>query len=206
MRHMAASSEKGAGDAIQAVLGLTFADFEARWKEYLLSRRFREIEGVAVRRYKIREGMADDERIELREIKSMVARNRAHLGDLLRERGRMEAAVLEYRRALADAQDAVPILNRLCEALIQLGRFEEALEALQRAQALAPDHPVTYANMGSLYLHLKQPKKAEEALQNAVQINPFNPDVHRDLATAYELLGDTEAARKEKAILSTLNK
>jgi tetratricopeptide (TPR) repeat protein len=206
MRQMASSSEKGAGDAIQAVLGLTFADFETKWKEYIVSRRFKEVEGVAVRRYKIREGMADDERMELREIKSMVARNRAHLGDLLRERGRIEAAVLEYRRALADAHDAVPILNRLSEALIQLGRFDEALTALQRAVALAPDHPITYANMGSLYLRLKEPKKAREALQNAVQINPFNPDVHRDLATAYEMLGDSEAAKKERVIFQTLSK
>ena len=47
------------------------------------------------------------------EIKSMVARNRAHLGDLLKERGRMGAAVMEYRRALAETSDSVPVMNRL---------------------------------------------------------------------------------------------
>jgi tetratricopeptide (TPR) repeat protein len=206
MKQMAASNEKGAGDAIKAVLGLNFTEFEGEWKGYLASRGFKEMEGVGVRRYKIKEGMADDQRMEMREIQSMVARNRAHLGDLLREKGRMEAAILEYQRALADAHDSVPILNRLSEALIRLGRYEEALACLQRAQALAPDHPTTYANMGKIYVHLKDPQKAQEALQNAIQISPFNPDVHGDLAAVYEMLGNNEAANKEKAIFNKLNK
>ena len=206
MKQMAASNEKGAGDAIKAALGLEFTEFEGAWKEYLASRGFKEVEGVGVRRYKIKEGKADDERMEMREIQSMVARNRAHLGDLLLEKRRMEAAILEYQRALADAHDSVPILNRLSEALIQLSRYEEALACLQRAKGLSPDHPTTYANMGKIYVHLKDPKKAQEALQNAIQINPFNPDVHRDLAAVYEMLGNNEAANKEKAIFNKLNK
>jgi Tfp pilus assembly protein PilF len=43
-------------------------------------------------------------------------------------------------------------------------------------------------------------------LLNAIQINPFNPDVHRDLAAVYEMLGNNEAANKEKAIFNKLNK
>ena len=66
----------------------------------------------------------------------MVARNRAHLGDLLKERGRTGAAVLEYRRALAENPDSVPVLNRLSSVLIGLEREEEALELLNRAQEI----------------------------------------------------------------------
>ena len=60
--------------------------------------------------------------MDLEEIKSQVARNRAYLGDRLKERGRTGAAVLEYRRALAETQDSVPVMNRLSSALIELGR------------------------------------------------------------------------------------
>ena len=92
---------------------MSFPEFEESWKEFLAIQGLKEVEGVNVRRYKIKEGRADEERLDMEEIKSLVARNRAHLGDLLKERGRMEAAVLEYRRALAEARDSVPIMNRL---------------------------------------------------------------------------------------------
>jgi tetratricopeptide (TPR) repeat protein len=130
----------------------------------------------------------------------MVSRNRAHLGDLLNERGRREAAVMEYRRALADANDSVPILNRLSNVLISLGKDEEALEMLKRAQEFSPDHPNIYAHMGKIYLKFKDYKRAEEAFQASIQINPFNPEVHFGLATALEVQGNKTAGQKEREI------
>jgi tetratricopeptide (TPR) repeat protein len=206
MKQMATSGDEGAGSAIKTVMGWNFDEFEARWKESLVSRGLKEVEGVSVHRYKLREGLADDERMEMREIKSMIARNRAHLGDLLQEKGRLEAAVLEYRRALEDAHDSVPVLNRLSEAFIKLDKLDDALEHLSRARRLAPDHPNTYASIGKVYLKRKDASKAQEALENAIQINPFNPDIHKDLAAVYEMLGRSESALKERDIFNTLNK
>jgi tetratricopeptide (TPR) repeat protein len=206
MGGMAQSDEKAAESAVKAVLGWTMAEFEAKWKESLPSQGLKVAEGATVHRYKVKEGLADDDRMEMREIKSMVARNRAHLGDLLQERGRTEAAVLEYRRALQDNEDSVPLLNRLSEALVQLGRDKEALEYLRRANGLAPDHPTTYAGLGQLYVKLNDWVQADGALQSAIQINPFIPTIHRDLATVYEMQGKGEAAAKEKEIFTTLTK
>jgi tetratricopeptide (TPR) repeat protein len=206
MKQMAASDEKGAGSAIKAVMGWDFSEFEEKWREFLASKGYKEAEGVSVHRYKLKEGLADDDRMEMREIKSMIARNRAHLGDLLQDKGRLEAAVLEYRRALEDAHDSVPVLNRLSEALIRLDKLDDALEHLSRAKKLAPDHPITYASLGKIYLKRKDAKKAEEALEDAIQINPFNPDIHKDLAAAYEMLGRSESALKEREIFNKLSK
>jgi tetratricopeptide (TPR) repeat protein len=200
MTRMATSRERGASEAIQETLGLKFDEFENRWKEYLASKGLKEVSGVHVRRYKIKEGRADEERLDMSEIKSMVSRNRAHLGDLLHERGRREAAVMEYRRALADANDSVPILNRLSNVLISLGKDEEALEMLRRAQELSPDHPNIYTNMGKIYLKFKDYKRAEEAFQTSVQISPFNPEVHFGLAAALEVQGNKTAGQKEREI------
>jgi tetratricopeptide (TPR) repeat protein len=200
MTRMATSRERGAGEAIQEILGLRFNEFENQWKEYLAAKGLKEVGGVHVRKYKIKEGRADEERLDMSEIKSMVSRNRAHLGDLLQERGRKEAAVLEYRRALADANDSVPIMNRLSNVLISLGKDEEALETLKRAQGLSPDHPSVYTNVGKIYLKSKDYKRAEEAFQASIQINPFNPEVHFGLATALEMLGDKAAGLKEREI------
>jgi Flp pilus assembly protein TadD len=138
------------------------------------------------------------------EIKSLVARNRAHLGDLLKEKGRMGAAVLEYRRALAENQDSVSLMNRLSAVLLGLGRSEEALRLLQRARELSPDHPTTYTHLGQACMQLKDFTGAKEAFLISIQINPFNPGVHRDLATVYEMLGEGTAANREKEIARRL--
>ena len=204
MKRMGTSSSKGASEAIQNVLSMGFDEFEKSWKDYLASKGLKDVAGVHVRRYKIKEGKADEERLDMAEIKSMVARNKAHLGDLLKERGRMEAAVLEYRRALTETQESVPILNRLSDVLIIMDRNEEALPLLNRAKDLSPDHPTTYTALGQTHLKLKDVVKAKEAFLESIQINPFNPEVHQGLATAYERLGNPAASLKEREIAKRL--
>ena len=118
----------------------------------------------------------------------------------------MEAAAAEYRRALAEVQNSVPILNRLAEVLIKMGRDQEALELLQRAKEIAPDHPTLYNQMGEIYLRLRNYGKAREVLEASIQINPFNPEVHRNLAEAYEMLGDGSSAVKEREIAKKIGR
>jgi tetratricopeptide (TPR) repeat protein len=198
MKRMGKSGTRGASEPIKEVLGLSFDEFETRWKEYLASQQLKEVAGVNVRRYKIKEGKSDEERVDMAEIKSMVARNKAHLGDRLKERGRMEAAVMEYRRALADTSDSVPVMNRLSDVLITMARYEEALQLLRRARDLSPDHPTTHTTLGQTYLKLRNFKEARDSFLESIEISPFNPDVHQGLATAYEMLGDQASANMER--------
>jgi tetratricopeptide (TPR) repeat protein len=198
MTRMGKSGAKGASEPIKQVMGLSFEEFETSWREHLASQQLKEVAGVNVRRYKIKEGKADEERVDMAEIKSMVARNKAHLGDLLKERGRMEAAVMEYRRALADTSDSVPVMNRLSDVLITIGRLDEALQLLKRARDLSPDHPTTHTTLGQTYLKLRDFKEARDSFLESIQISPFNPDVHQGLATAYEMLGEQASALKER--------
>jgi len=140
----------------------------------------------------------------MNEIKSMIARNRAHLGDRLKERGRMEAAVLEYRRALAESRESVPVMNRLSDALIRMNRAPEALNVLKEAGVLAPDHPTIYSYMGKAFIQIQDFSSARGALEESIQINPFNPEVHQNLALAAEKMGDSDTALREKEILRRL--
>jgi tetratricopeptide (TPR) repeat protein len=204
MNRMAGSTTMGAGEAIREVLGLQFSDFEEKWKEYLALKKLEAVDSVVVHRYKVKEGKADEERLDMEEIKSMVARNRAHLGDRLKERGRISAAVLEYRRALAETRDSVPIMSRLSSALIDLGRNEDALDILNRMKEISPDHPTPYTKLGQVYLKMKDVKRAKEAFENSIQINPFNPEVHLGMANAYEMLEDRSGAAKEREIAKRL--
>jgi len=205
MRRMTTKTSRGASEPIKEVLGLTFDEFERDWKRFLASKELKGTGESDVRRLKIKEGRADEERLDMEEIKSLVARNRAHLADLLKERGRMGAAVLEYRRALSEAPDSIPILNRLSSALIHIDKDQEALPLLNRAREISPDHPTPYTNMGKTYLKLKDFKKAREAFLESIQINPFNPEVHQGLAEAYEKLGEQGLAAREKEIARRLS-
>jgi tetratricopeptide (TPR) repeat protein len=204
MDRMAGGTTKGASEAIREVLGLQFSGFEERWREYLASKELKVVDGVVLHRYKVKEGRIDEQRLDMEEIKSLVAKNRAHLGDRLKERGRINAAVLEYRRAMAETRDSVPIMNRLSSALIDLGRDEEALDILNRVKEISPDHPTPYTQSGQIYLKLKDFKKAREAFEDSIQINPFNPEVHLGMANAYEMLGDQAGGTKEREIAKRL--
>jgi tetratricopeptide (TPR) repeat protein len=205
MNRMASSTTMGAGEAIREVLGLQFSDFEEKWKKYLALKKLEAVDSVVVHRYKVKEGKADEERLDMEEIKSLVARNRAHLGDRLKERGRISAAVLEYRRAMAETRDSVPIMSRLSSALIDLGRNEEALDILNGMREISPDHPTPYTKLGQVYLKMKDFKGAKEAFESSIQINPFNPEVHLGLAQAYEALGDKTSAVGEREIAKRLS-
>ena len=204
MERMARSGTKGAGESIEEVLGLAFSQFEEKWKDFLAAKALQPMAGATVHRYKVKEGHVDGDRIDLQEIRSLVARNRAYLGDRLKERGRMGAAVLEYRRALAETRDSVPVLKRLSATLIELDRDEESMEILERILTLAPDHPSAYTQLG--WVHLKQNDftGAKRAFVESIQINPFNPGVHIGLANVYAMLGDTVGSARERAIAREL--
>lgn len=69
MKHMATSETGGAGDSIKAVMGIEFNEFEKRWKEFLASKNLKAVDGANVRKLKIKGGLADEERLDLEEIK-----------------------------------------------------------------------------------------------------------------------------------------
>jgi tetratricopeptide (TPR) repeat protein len=203
---MAQTQTKGAGDAIKEVLGLEVSEFEEKWVKFLASKELEPLAGATVYRYKVKEGKIDAQRMDLEEIKSLVARNRTYLGDRLKQRGRTGAAVIEYRRALSEAQNSVPVMNRLSSALIDLGRDQDALNVLKRILELAPDHPAPYTHLGWVYLKRNDFKQAKAAFEESIQINPFNPEVHVGLANAYAALGDSVGSAKEKNIARTLGR
>jgi tetratricopeptide (TPR) repeat protein len=205
MNRMATKTIRGASEPIKEVLGMTFDQFESDWRSFLASKELKGKGETEVRRFKIKEGRADEERLDMEEIKSLVARNRARLADLLKERGRTGAALIEYRRALSDAPDSIPILNRLSSTLIHLDKDQEALPLLIRAKEISPDHPTPYTSLGKSYLKLKHFREAGEAFKESIQINPFNPEVHRGLAEAYERLGEQGLAAGEKEIARKLS-
>lgn len=192
-------------EAIEKVMGASFEMFEGQWKSYLKEMGLKEIEGSRVRKYKVKGSQKEDEEaVELREIQSVVARNRTHLGDQLWERGRSVAASQEYKRALAASPHSPIILNKLGRVLIQREKHDEALPYLKKAQELDADYVTTFIQLGRLYRATKNYPEAKAALEEAIQINPFNPTIHGLLNEIYTALGERERASRSKAILEKL--
>jgi tetratricopeptide (TPR) repeat protein len=191
--------------AIEKVFGMSFDTFQTRWKEYLKGKGLKEIEGSRVRKLKVKKDQKEDEEVvELKEIQSAVARNRASLGDQLLGRGRAVAAANEYQRALQASPHSPIILNKLGRVFIQMNRFEEARTNLKKALDVDPDNANTYVQLGRIYAATKNYKECRSVLEEAVQINPFNPMIYRLLTDVYTAVGEQEMAKQAKATLDKL--
>ncbi len=198
LAEMGRRGKGGARGAIEKVMGIPFAEFETRWKRSLAEKDLQAVEGVRLPRFTVKEGMASEERMEMQEVRSGITRQRTHLADRLRERRRLAAALVEYRRALADSPRSPVILNKVGATLLLQGSAEAALDPLRQARALDPDRAGILVNLGKAALALERWGEAQSALEEALQINPFDPAVHSGLATVYEALGVKELAARER--------
>jgi tetratricopeptide (TPR) repeat protein len=204
LRELQQTQEDGATEAIARVLGLEFAQFQEQWRQFLAAKKLQEYQGVHLPRFELKaEGKlaTDDVR---QEIQSSAARMHVHLGDRLRQRGHVQAAAEEYRRALSKDPYSPYLLNKLAATLMAQGRWQQALPPLQQAQALEPDYVTTYTNLGRLHVALQAYEQARLALREAVQINPFDPTIHLHLAESYRQLGRTDAAQQEQQLFERL--
>ena len=191
--------------AIEKVFGMPFATFEARWRSFLKSKKLKEIEGSRVRKLKVKKDQKEDEEVvELKEIQSAVARQRTYLGDQILGKGRPQAAVNEYQRALQASPRSPIILNKLGRVFIQMKRFDDALPHLKAALELDPDNANAYVQLGRVYHAGKNYTESRNALEEAIQINPFNPTIYKLLVEVYSALGDQEKAKQSKTALEKL--
>jgi tetratricopeptide (TPR) repeat protein len=202
---LATLNDKPTPEAIEKVYGLSFDEFEAKWKAFLTAKGLKEIEGSRVRKFKVKKDQREDEEVvELREIQSAVARNRTHLADQLLGKGRTTAAANEYQRALQVSPHSPIILNKLGRVMIETNRPTDALPLLQKALDVDPDNVNTYVQLGRAQVANKNFKEARSALEEAIQINPFNPLIYRLLGESYAALGEQEKARFAKVTLDRL--
>jgi tetratricopeptide (TPR) repeat protein len=202
---LAALNDRPTPEAIEKVYGMSFNNFENNWKSFLKAKGLKPIEGSRVRRLKVRKDQKEDEEIvELREIQSVIARNRTHLADQLLAKGRPLAALSEYQRALQASPQSPVILNKLGRLMIEQNRPEEALALIKKALEIEPDGANSYVQLGRAQHATKQFKEARAALEEAIQINPYHPLIYRLLAEVYASLGDTARAQQARATLEKL--
>lgn len=119
------------------------------------------------------------------------------LGDLLRQRDRHEAALVEYRKALQPSEPPSPILsNGMALSLLALDRAREAEEALEASMRDYPEFAVTHATLGQIREAQGRVEDAIAAYRQAVALHPFDQRVQGRLAALYEQLGNTQLAAR----------
>lgn len=130
---------------------------------------------------------------------NLAMRRYLRLGDLLREAGRPKAALVEYGKAQATAEDEPPspmLLARKAECWSDMGDTERALDEAQRSVSLYPEFTLAQVVLGRIHLARGEVAQGVAAFQSAHDLNPYDPEVQRALTQGYQELGDAERAQR----------
>jgi len=114
--------------------------------------------------------------------------------DLLRARGDVEAAILEYRAARASAPQIPAIRASLGEALRVAGQTDLALVELEAVVQVLPTAAGVRQSLGLAYLTLGRPLDAAEQFKVAVNLAPEVFSHRMNLGFTYASLGNWEKA------------
>jgi tetratricopeptide (TPR) repeat protein len=185
--------------ALDSVLGPSGRNFERSYRGHLDKQGLRVRAEVAEIDLEIESAGAirpdgEGEKLDPILVKHRPMQDHARIGDMLRTRGHLRAALLEYERAEAAGPFHSPALaNKTARALVGLGNGARALAVLRESVALYPEFTPTVALLAELYSGAGDRAAAIAMGERALGLNPFDPSVHRLLAKAY-----TESGLLEK--------
>ena len=188
---------KSAKRAVTEAMNLPWPQVEKEWHAHL---KVGDGKARAGRPIKFGKGGADSENVGIETV-SARARKHARLGGMLRARGALEAAAIEYEKALA-ANSGPPepfVAGKLARTLVELGRYDRAIE-LATPLAATDDHDAVAAVTLGMARTAKQAwPEAIAAYEQALRVSPFDPQTRCGLAEAYAKMKDARAARERAA-------
>ncbi len=206
--------------AVETATGKSFAGFEKAWLAHIRKQPFpRELIPLTSEKVvlkddapgKGKEAKKKGKEIsfsDFAEVEEVPARKIAHLGELMRERGRTAAAAEEYGRAhqlVGDKYESIS--NKFALALLELRREEEAEKVLRGSLRVHPGSPATLTHLGRIYLAKKDWPAAKDSYLEALASDPFDPEIHLALVRVHEAMGKkdlADRARKATAVLTGL--
>jgi tetratricopeptide (TPR) repeat protein len=109
--------------------------------------------------------------------------------------GRLDEAVVRYKRVLLCQPDFAGTYNNLAVALATLGRTDDAIAQFGRALVLNPDYAEVHNNLGLLFITLGRAKDAIAHFQRALVLQPDYAEGHNGLGNALKYEGQLDAAR-----------
>ena len=117
-----------------------------------------------------------------------------NLGLALDEKGRSDAAISEYEKALQIQPAYAEAHNDLGNALSGVGRLKEAIAHYQTALKLAPNLPQVHNNLGTALAQNGQLVEAVAQFQQAIEINPDMAGAHVNMGYAFLQMGEPDQA------------
>jgi tetratricopeptide (TPR) repeat protein len=191
---------KGDARAVADVLGESFNDFQNNWKAWLKSKHWKTHPGLipSSLKFKKHPGKASDDD-DTQEITEDRARKFARLAGMLRTRGRLAPAAVEYEKAQVLVGPGHPLIaNKLARTYLDLNEPDKAIATAEPALALYPDLGSFSATLGEAWVKKGQPERAAPYLEATIRISPFDPAPHCALAPIYSERGKEHAARAER--------
>jgi len=113
-------------------------------------------------------------------------------GQLKHKQGDLQAALQQYRQAIASSPRFVAALNSVGILCTQLGRFDQATDAFQQAITLLPQTAYLRNNLGFAYLLAGRLDDARAELGNAINLQNNFGRAHANLAIVLAKQGDYE--------------
>ncbi len=147
------------------------SEFEADWQSQLEKEPWEKTIGA----------LSDEIRFQNIDESSVIgadAKGRTRLGDRMRMQGLMEAALLEYEKALKEEPDNAVILLKVARTQLALKQKGAAIQNLRKAIEKNPNYITPYIELAGLL----EGKEAEKLYLEANAMNPFDPRVKEGLA------------------------
>jgi tetratricopeptide (TPR) repeat protein len=191
---------KSARRAVAETIGRPWSVVEKDWRAHLASGPGKpDAKARAGKPIRFGKGGVDSENVGIEAVAAR-ARKHARLGGMLRARGRLDAAAIQYEKALAAAPGGDPfVAGKLARTMVELGRHERAIE-LTTPLVAADDHDASAAvTLGIARAARHEWAEAIAAYEQALRVSPFDPQTRCGLAEGYDRIGDSRSARERTA-------
>ncbi len=186
--------------------GQDLAEFQKSWEHWVKQLELKSIPGIKVLATEFKDKGLESESKKYKHIGSRKARDLTFLGDVLKSRDHLKAAVIEYRKAMGEASTHSPVLfNKLAGIYLKTHKYDEAEVLLKKSLAFFPDFYTTLENMGELYFSNHEYEAAQVYFEKAMHINPFNPFSHTRLIHVYDKLGLAKEKELQARQLNYIN-
>jgi len=188
---------KSARRAVAEALGLSWAAVERAWNTNLRVQPT-SVAPRAGKPIRFDKGGVDSENVGLEQVGAR-ARKHARLGGMLRARRMLDAAVVEYEKALAIGGPEPFVAGKLARTLVELGSTARAIELATPLAAADPHDAVAAVTLGLARSSRREWPQAIAAYEQALRVSPFDPVTRCGLAEAYGKTSDPRAARERAA-------
>lgn len=194
----AQDSGRSAKRAVADAFGGSWSDFDKRWQRHLRTLDLSTPRLVKARTIRFGKGGRDSDNLGLDQVAAR-SRKHARLGGMLRSRDMLEAATVQYEKALVLSPQDPYVTGKLARTLVELGRYDRAIELATPLAHLDESDPVPAVTLGIAHAARRQWKAAASAFEQALRTSPFDPTTRCGLAEVYRELVDARLDREKRA-------